>query len=221
MYSIQKYVLRIMKEKRISKKELAKRLGYQNTSKGIRRFDSFISEDYYNKNFTGSLHLALEVPEEEIDSRLRETEQEIRKDIDEQKARKTDIERRSFVPYLLCHTERRIPSPIFICAIMGSDRLKIQKLPLNFNSLSPEEKTAIRKKLIEETVNRFERGIPAFGQITFFTQRLEYDDEEDEREVYDLNGDQILDPDEKIKKIYEGKATLTCKGQSITGLFGF
>jgi len=44
MYAIHRFLQETMKQKKISKKELVQRLGYNNISKGIRRIDEFLEK---------------------------------------------------------------------------------------------------------------------------------------------------------------------------------
>jgi len=123
------------------------------------------------------------------------------------------------VPYLYCHTERRIPSPIFVCAILGADRMRFRKLPPDFNILTPEKRNRIRIDVIKETLKMYNGMIPTFGRIICFTERLYFDDNIAERKVYNINGNLLISPDSELQKINEGRASLTVKGQDITGFF--
>ncbi|HPD78154.1 MAG TPA: hypothetical protein PLH88_07010 [Spirochaetota bacterium] len=49
MYAIHRFLQETMKQKKISKKELAQRLGYNNISKGIRRIDEFLEKAPLNE----------------------------------------------------------------------------------------------------------------------------------------------------------------------------
>ena len=216
MYSIQKYVKSKMKEKSIKKSDLVKRAGYSNIPKGCRRFDSFMKGESYPDIIMKNLATSLDVPEEELNKVIAESKMEIQRDIERDRARQNDIDRINFSPYLYCHTERRIPSPIFVCAILGADRMKKIKLPEYFLILSDEERDAERRELIKETMMRYEGRIPSFGNILCFTERLSFDDEEDDRSVYNLKGDLIENPSPEFKTIHEGKATLEHRGADIT-----
>jgi hypothetical protein len=77
-----------------------------------------------------------------------------------------DAYRASFRPHLQVETERRIPSPIFIAALLTTRRLRIVQLP--DEAISGDEDR--RDRLIRATIiehYREQRGdVPAFGRIT-------------------------------------------------------
>ncbi len=215
MYTIQKYVLEKMKEKRISKAEFAKRAGYINISKGCRRFDDFIQGVKYNGIIIDNLHLALEVPEEEVDEILRKTKLEIEREIEENTARQIDFERRGFVPYLYCQTANKRPVQIWLCALMKADHSKEKKLPLYFNSLKNNKQIAAVKELIAEVLNRHNGVIPGWGKIICFTLKRYYDDIESQRRVYDLNGNIIHNPPDEYRRIFSERSSLNVKGKDL------
>ena len=219
MYAIQVFVLQKMKEKVFTKTDLIKSAGYSNITKGIRRLDSFLAGDEYPQFLIDNLHTALDEPKELIIEKLRITDLQIKEKDEQERLIKEDFERRNFVPYLFCHTENKIPSQIFVCAILGADRLRFLELPLNFNSLSPEEQTSARNEVISYMMKKYNGMIPTFGSITCFTQRLYYDDTPDSREVYGLNGEKIDEPDSSLKLISTGRASISYKGKDIGFLF--
>ncbi len=219
MYSIQKYVKSKMKEKGIKKAELVKRTGYSNISRGCNRFDSFMKGESYPDIFMKNLAASLDVPQEELNEVIEKSKIEIQEDIERKRERQNDIDRRNFSPYLYCHTERKIPSPIFVCAVTGADRMKKIMLPEYFTILSDEERDAQRRELIKRTMKSYEGKIPGFGNILCFTEKLIFNDNEHELRVYNLKGDLIENPPPEFKKIYEGTTTLEHKGRDITRFF--
>jgi len=208
-----------MQEKQISRVEFVNRIGYHNIAKGLRRFDEFIKENNFNKMILDNLHLALDESIEIVDCKFNETKIEIQKDIDAAKSLQEEFERKSFVPFLYCHTERRVPSPIFVCVVLGADRIKVQKLPHNYNLLSVNDQEILRKELIAKLIEKYNGIIPTFGGIICFTLKRKYDDIEDEREVFDLNGILIPSPPAEYKKISIGSTSISIKGKDITQLF--
>lgn len=212
MYEIEKYILEAMKARGLKKSDLVKRMGYKNVAKGIRHLDAFMECKNFNRFIRENLAGALGVPEGEV----REVMERTRRELKLEREKQRDIERQNFTPFLFCHTEKRIPSPIFVAALAGSNRMKIIQLPENYNDLPEGEQENIRKTLIIDRMQHYKGTIPAFGAITGFTLKRFFDDDEDGREVYDIQGNPIPNPPPELKKIHKGKATLTLKGRNIT-----
>jgi len=84
--------------------------------------------------------------------------------------------------------------------------------------ISDDKKKNIIKDRIAKTLQKYKGEILSFGKITCFTLKRFYDDEEHEREVYNLKGDLIPDPPADCREIYIGRARLTVKGRDITRL---
>ena len=214
MYAIQKLFVDIMKEKKIKKSEIAKKLGYKNISKGCRRIDEFLKSldasafDIIIEKMPGLFNISCELVEE----KLKETAGEL----DRERLLREEEERKNFVPYLYCQTERSRPSPIFVCVFTGAIGRRYLHLPSNYNDLSTCDQENFRKELINWIVEKRGGTIPSFGKITCFTLRRYYDDEESEREVYDLEGELIEGCGDEFKVIIKGKASLRVGGQDIT-----
>mgnify|MGYP000863233842 CR=1 FL=1 len=211
MYAIQKFVMQVMNEKGIRKSELAKRLGYKNIAKGCRRIDDFLLKLELNRNIIDNLHGALDVSE----TLLQENLQETRRELEVERLKQEEVERRNFIPFLFCHTVERIPRQITICGLIGADRMRFINLPREFNTLPEFEQDDILRKLIEEKISKYNGCVPTFGKITCFTLKRSYDEEERFREVYDLSGNRIPCPADECRKIYEGRAEVFLKGREI------
>ena len=221
MYAIQKYVIRTMREKRLKRSEVVRRLGYTNVAKGCRRLDQLLQNLEYNDTLIKNLHVALDVPRHQVDEKLAETASELEEERRLEEAREEERERRVFVPYLFCQTERRIPSPIFVCAILNAVSMKYIYLPPDYNQRSASEQEEIRKALVAEKLQKNDGRIPSFGKITCFTLKRFYDDSKEEREVFDLEGNLMIHPPEGTRKITRGNATLTVKGKDISKFFNY
>ncbi len=217
MYAIQEYVIGTMREKGLKRSEVVQRLGYTNVAKGCRRLDQLLHNLEYNSTIMNNLHVALGVTRQEVEAKLAETAREI----EQERLQEEERERRVFVPYLFCQTERRIPSPIFVCAILNAVSMKYVYLPPDYNRRSDSEQEEIRRALIAGRLQKNDGKIPSFGKITCFTLRRFYDDTEEEREVYDLEGNLMPRPPEGTRKITRGNATLTVKGKDISKFFNY
>ncbi len=171
----------------------------------------------YNRTLMNNLHVGLGVPRHRVQEKLEETAREL----EQERLQEEERERRAFVPYIFCQTERRIPSPIFVCAILNAERMKFIYLPPNYNVRSAGQQEEIRRALIAARLRKNDGRIPSFGKITCFTLRRFYDDVEEEREVFDLEGNPVTHPPEGTRKITRGNATLTVKGKDISKFFDY
>lgn len=93
MYTIQNYVMNMMKEKNMSKNMFLSLLGYKNIAKGIRRFDAFIKGDMSMKHIIENIHKGLGIEKCEVDKLLKQTEKDIEKHIAEETEKQRSIER--------------------------------------------------------------------------------------------------------------------------------
>ncbi|MBN2652075.1 MAG: hypothetical protein JXR63_06805 [Spirochaetales bacterium] len=212
MYKIQEYVIQTMKDKDLSKSQLASRLGYKNISGGTRRVHEFLTEFKLNDFLIKNLHRGLDVPFETIQQKLLETKLQQDKEIEEQNV----VERKNFSPFIYCQAERRIPSPIFAAALMRSTEIRILPLPRNFNTLDAQEQSDIIQDSITEILSRYNRTIPAFGLITAFTLCRKFDEKESQREVYNLEGEIIPSPSPELQMIRYGRCTFSAGSNDIS-----
>jgi hypothetical protein len=100
-----------MTELGLSRGEFAKRLGYKNIAKGIRRIDGLCEGDVEGtKQFLDVLPRALEISAETVKHALDQTLREL------ELAEKQEAETRDKI-------WRTVPSPIFVAAIIGVEKL--------------------------------------------------------------------------------------------------
>ncbi len=219
MYTIQNYVMNMMKEKNMSKIMFLSLLGYKNIAKGIRRFDAFIKGDMSIKHIIENIHKGLGIEKCEVDKLLKQTEKDIEKHIAEETEKQRSIEREYFKSYLFVKTDRKIPSPIFAYVMMGIERLRRVSLPENFSLMSEIEKSIVIRQRIDNAVKAHEGTIPTMGLIKYFILHEVYDDCESERKVYDTEGKLVSGEEYYDKSVYIGRASLTVRGQHIEHLF--
>jgi hypothetical protein len=113
-----------MTELGLPRGEFAKRLGYKNIAKGIRRIDALCEGDIEGtKQFLDVLPQALEASPETVKLALEETVREIEL-VERQEAEARDkIWRENFHPHAIILTAQTVPSPIFVAAIIGVEKL--------------------------------------------------------------------------------------------------
>ena len=98
----------------LSRGELAKRLGYKNLAKGIRRIDALCEGDIEGtKQFLDMLPQALETSAETVKLALDQTVRELELAEKQEAEARDKIWRENFCPHTIILTERTVPSPIF------------------------------------------------------------------------------------------------------------
>ncbi|MBN1499697.1 MAG: hypothetical protein JW982_06070 [Spirochaetes bacterium] len=215
MHTIERFICSKIKNEKLTKAEIVKRIGYRNISKGLRHFDDFLKGNFQNRFILKNLITALGLTPEEWNEVIQATNLEIEKEVQEEKLQ----EQLSFKPFIYCQTERSRPGQIFIAAMLRVDLFRIIKLPENFRSLCEADKTELRKELIIKKLSAYDGCVPTFGKITAFVQKLDYYDEISDRDVFDLNGDLMLNADYALKDIKKGKFSLNYKNRDLLPLF--
>jgi hypothetical protein len=108
----------------LSRGEFAKRLGYKNIAKGIRRIDVLCAGDIEGtKQFLDVLPQALELSEETVKRALDQTVRELELAEQQEADARDKIWRENFLPHAVILTERTVPSPIFVAALVGIEKL--------------------------------------------------------------------------------------------------
>ena len=188
----------------ITTAEIARRVGYRNIGKGIRRINELCQGDFRAAQFiVAGLPHALELPEDDVRRAIHATEDELaaqeRAWIEEEERRY----RATFRPHVLWVTEMLIPRPIFVAAFLGVENL------LRFDlDIEQGEETYVAQAI---AANPSWAG--PFGEVVGFCVNFMPD-----RAVkYDLAGN-VLAVLSKAER--PGHADLTLKnGRSIVPLF--
>jgi len=74
--------------------------------------------------------------------------------------------RAAFRPHIQVQTERTIPSPIFVAALMTVERLRILRLPDEVVSVDQDQRDEIVRAAITTHYRKSSGYVPAFGRIT-------------------------------------------------------
>jgi hypothetical protein len=186
-----------MTELGLSRGEFAKRLGYKNLAKGIRRIDALCEGDLEGtKQFLHALPQALETSAETMKRALDQTVRDIEL-AEKQEAEAHDkFWRENFHPHAIILTERTVPSPIFVAAIIGVENLPRIDLDATQGPVS----------FVRQVLNRLPEEVAAFGKPIGFV--INYSPDQAIR--FDLNGQPtaILD-----KAVRPGTAVLLRLGR--------
>jgi hypothetical protein len=188
-----------MTELRLSRGEFAKRLGYKNIAKGIRRIDA-LCEGRINgtKQFLHALPQALETSADTVTRALDHTVREIEL-AEKQEAEAHDkFWRENFRPHAIILTENTVPSPIFVAAIIGVEKL----LRIDLDA------TQGPVRFVWQVLDRRPEGVPAFRKTAGFV--INYSPDKAVR--FDPNGKPIAILDKAVRP---GTAVLRLGGRPI------
>jgi hypothetical protein len=150
--------------------ELVRRCGYKNLAKGLRRLEELRAGEFVStRGLISGLPQALDVPAEVVQKAVDDTTRQLREAHEA-------AWRAAFKPHAIILTDRRIPQPIFVAALIGVDELlRIDFPPAASPEMNPDLAIeGIRTKLA--CWNRdFDRRkglgsyqLPAFGRPTGF-----------------------------------------------------
>src|ERR1700719_3227966 len=138
----------------LSRGELAKRLGYKNLAKGIRRIDVLCGGDVEGtKQFLDALPQALETSAETVKLALDQTVRELELAEKQEAEARDKIWRENFHPHAILLTERSVPSPIFVAAMIGVEKLLRIDLDVTHGPVT----------FVRQVLDRLPDAVPAFG----------------------------------------------------------
>jgi hypothetical protein len=191
----------------ITTAEIARRVGYRNIGKGVRRINELCQGDFRAAEFiVSALPHALELPEDDVTRAIRATEDELD---ERERARHEEEERRyraTFKPHLIWTTEFSRPSSITMAIFYGIPRL------LRFN-LDAEKG---QETYVAQAIAAMPSTIQFFGKATGFT--INYTPDRATR--YDAQGHTVA-TFSKAQRLPKGDMTLKGDRRSILPLLGF
>ena len=145
-----------MTELGLSRGEFVKRLGYKNIAKGIRRIDALCEGDLDGtKQFLDVLPQALETSAETVKRALDQTVRELELAAKHEAETRDKLWRETFCPHAIILTEHTVPSPIFVAATIGVEKLLRIDLDPTQGPVS----------FVQQVLDRLPEGVPAFGKL--------------------------------------------------------
>jgi hypothetical protein len=149
-----------------SRSDLVHRFGYRDLGNGHKALSTVLLTGVVPLNITNQLAGALEVDDALFRAVVDATNRQRR---DEARARRGESERAhraSFRPHLQVQTERIVPSPIFVAALLTVARLRIVPLPDAALAANDVARDRIIKTIIIDHWREKGGRVPAFGGIT-------------------------------------------------------
>jgi hypothetical protein len=172
----------------------------KNIAKGIRRIDVLCEGNIEEtKQFMDVLPQALETSAEIVTLALDQTVREIELAEQQEAEARDKVWRENFCPHAVVLTERTVPSPIFVAAIIGIEKLLRIDLDATQGPVS----------FVRQVLDRLPEGVPAFGKPIGFV--IKYSPDKAVR--FDSNGQPIAMLDKAVRP---GTAVLRLGGRPIT-----
>jgi hypothetical protein len=146
-----------------------RRSNCKNIAKGLRRLDSLLAGELdKTRDLICALPTALEVSPQAVECAIEETRRQIVHTKEVARQAREAAWRAAFKPHAIIVTERTVPQPIFVAAIIGVERL----LRIDFNLAPPSVSytdqafAGIRQKLAEfrSESGRSSETLPCFGR---------------------------------------------------------
>jgi hypothetical protein len=186
-------------ELRLSRGEFAKRLGYRNIAKGIRRIDALCDGHLEGtKQFLDALPQALETSSDTVKLALEQTVRELELAEKQEAEARDKLWRENFRPHAIILTEHTVPSPIFVAAMIGVEKLLRIDLDATQGPVS----------FVRQVLDRLPERVPAFGKPIGFV--INYSPDKAVR--FDPNGQPIAMLDKAVRP---GTAALRLGGRPI------
>jgi hypothetical protein len=165
-YPIGRFILERARALGLSRSDLVHRFGYRDLGKGHNALSTALLTGVVPLHIANHLAGALEVDDALFRAVIGAT---MRQKRDEARRRRIENEqayRASFRPHLQVRTERQVPSPIFVAALLTVARLRIVPLPDAAVAANDETRDHTIKTVIIDHWCEKRGRVPAFGGIT-------------------------------------------------------
>jgi hypothetical protein len=165
-YAVGRFIVARAQALGLSRTDLVRRLGYTDLNSGHRALGEFILTGITPTFIEKKLAHALEGDQGLLDAVLVATARQIRDEAGTRILAREDAYRAAFRPHLQIQTERSIPSPIFIAALMTTKRLRLVAVPDDTFSAGEDERDRTIKMTIISHYHEQQGHVSAFGAIT-------------------------------------------------------
>jgi hypothetical protein len=165
-YPIGRFILDRARALGISRSDLVRRLGYRDVSGGYEALSTALLTGMIGPLIENHLAGALKADETLVRAVIAATREQKR---DEASRTRNDRERAylaSFRQHLQVQTERIVPSPIFVAALLTVARLRLLRLPDEAITADDDARDRIIKTIIIDHWRESGGCVPAFGGIT-------------------------------------------------------
>jgi hypothetical protein len=216
-YPISRFILERARALGVSRTELVRRLGYLQIGNGHRALGELLRTGTAPPQIAEHLADALQADEATVAAVMAATTRQQRDEASQRILAREAAYRTAFQPHLRCETEREIPEPLFVAALLTSARLRLVPVCPETWQMSADERDRLLKRAIQDHYRGHAGRIAAFGSIVGYSAVVMPGYLLDFGVPYDLNGYPV-GPLRPVKRL--GEAVLgTKRGDSrLTGL---
>jgi hypothetical protein len=164
-YPIGRFILERSRALGITRSDLVRRLGYRDIGSGHKALSEVLLTGVMPRHVAKHLANALHIEDALVESVIGATTLQ---KCDEARRRRVETEqayRASFRPHLQVQTERAVPSPIFVAALLTVARLRIIRVPEEALTANDEARDGIIQNIIVDHWRENGGHVPAFGCV--------------------------------------------------------
>jgi hypothetical protein len=165
-YPIGRFILDRARALRMGRSDLVRRLGYRNVAGGHRALSTTLLTGIIAPLIAKHLASALEADETVVAAVMNATSQQTSDEASRLRIEREQVYSDLFRPHIQVQTERVVPSPIFIAALLTVARLRIISLPDAVIAAEGDARDRVIKTIILDHWRETGGHVPAFGAIT-------------------------------------------------------
>jgi hypothetical protein len=217
-YPIGRFILDRARALGLSRTELVRRLGYRRIGNGHRALAEMLTTGSVPPQIGTHLVEALRVDEAIVDAVTAATARQQQDEASQRIFARETAYRTAFRPHLRCETERDIPEPLFVAALLTSARLRLVPVCPETWQVSAHERDRLLKRAIRDHYREHRGHVPSFGAIVGYTAVVMAGYRLDFGLPYDLEGDPV-GPMQPVERLREAVLGTKPGGSRLTGLF--
>jgi len=218
VYPIGRFILDRARALGLSRTELLRRLGYRKIGNGHKALAELLTTGTVPRQIIQHLADALRMDEAIVAAVISATAQQRQDEASRRALNREDAYRTAFKPHLRCETERDIPEPLFVAALLTSARLRLVPVCPETWQVGADERDRRLKRAIQDHCREHRGHVPSFGAIVGYTAVVIPGYLLDFGVPYDLNGD-LTGPMLPVERLHEAALGTKPGGSGLTGLF--
>jgi hypothetical protein len=217
-YPVGRFILDRARTLGVSRNELVRRLGYRHIGNGHRALAEMLTTGMVPPQIAKHLAHALEVDESIVAALMATTARQRQDEASQRTLARETAYRTAFRPHLRCETERDVPEPLFVAALLTTARLRRVPVCSETWQVSADERDRLLKRAIQDHYREDAGRVAAFGAIVGYTAVLMPGYLLDFGIPYGVDGDPV-EPMQPVERLGEGILGTKRGDSRLTGIF--